>query len=138
MQTQMPDFQPANDLEIALVQAHAGKFNMDNFMAHLLKSQATILLDRPVPDSGLWDNNIKVLILTNPSGLRVVAIFTSPERATPMALQSSYRYSLVTDVKWIIKQMGEGIGVVINPGSPLGLDIAAVGVTRLKAMASTI
>lgn len=123
-QAQASGFEPNNDLEHVLVQAQAGKLSVPDFFAYLLKSQVVILLDSAPPQSGPWDNNISPLVLRSSTGSNVLAVFTSKERATPMAQKAKkHQYALLTDFNWVLKGVAPGVGIVINPGWPVGLEI---------------
>jgi len=135
-QAQASGFEPNNELERALVQAQAGKLSVPEFFAHLLKSQVVILLDSAPPQSGAWDNNISPLVLRSSTGSNVLAVFTSKERATPMTQKAKkHQYALLTDFSWVLKGVAPGVGIVVNPGWPVGLEIQPERVAELKGSA---
>jgi hypothetical protein len=126
------EFHPSNELERALVQAQARTMSVDDFFARLLASQAVLLLDKEVPESG-WDNGISPLVLVSPRGGNVLAIFTSVERATPMSQNSNtHKYALLVDFRWILKGVTPGLGIAVNPGWGVGLEIEPARVAELK------
>jgi hypothetical protein len=131
--TTKPEFHPSNELEHALVQAQAREMSVDDFFARLLASQVAILLDRKVPQSG-WHNGISPLVLVSPrAGNNVLAVFTSVERATPMSQNSkTHKYALLVDFRWVLKGTTPGLGVVVNPGWPVGVEIEPARVVELK------
>jgi hypothetical protein len=106
--------------------------SVDDFFARLLASQAVLLLDKEVPESG-WDNGISPLVLVSPRGGNVLAIFTSVERATPMSQNSNtHKYALLVDFRWILKGVTPGLGIAVNPGWGVGLEIEPARVAELK------
>src|SRR5262245_29449711 len=118
------EFRPGNELERALVQAQARKMSVDDFFARLLASQVVILLDREIPESG-WHKGISPLVLVSPrAGDNVLAVYTSVERATPTSQKSdTHKYALLVDFRWVLKGTTPGLGVVVNPGWPVGVEI---------------
>jgi hypothetical protein len=132
-QAQVNEFEPANDLERALLQAQTGKLSYPDFFANLLKSQVVILLDRVPPQSGAWDNSISPLVLISSKGSKVLAVYTSTERATPMSRQSKeHKYSLLTGFSGVFRGVASGVGIVVNPGWPVGVEIDAARIAELK------
>ena len=104
---------------------------VDEFFARLLGSQVALLLDKEVPEFG-WDNSISPLVLLSPRGGNVLAVFTGLDRATPMAQKSnSHKYALLVDFRWVLKGIGPGVGVVVNPGWPVGVEIDPARVAEL-------
>jgi hypothetical protein len=136
IQAEAGGFEPTNDLERSLIQAQAGKLSVPDFFTHLQKSQVVILLDGAPPQSGVWDNNISPLVLRSSTGSNMLAVFTSKERATPMTQQSKqHQYALLTDFSWVLKGVATGVGIVVNPGWPVGLEIQSSRVAELKSSA---
>lgn len=128
----MPEFHPSNELERTLSRAQARTMSVDDFFAHLLVSQVALLLDKEVPESG-WDNNISPLVLMSPRGGNVLAVFTGVDRATPMSQNSkSHKYALLVDFRWVLKGAAPGVGIVVNPGWPVGVEIEPARVAELK------
>lgn len=126
------NFEPTNDLERALVQAQGRTIPIDDFFGCLLGSQVALLLDKEVPESG-WDNSISPLVLVSPRGGNVLAVFTSLDRATPTARNSnSHKYALLVDFRWVLKGATAGVGVVVNPSWPVGVEIEPGRVAELK------
>lgn len=131
--TSSAEFHPSNELERALVQAQARTMSVDDFFARLLGSQVAILLDKEVPESG-WNNGISPLVLVSPrAGNNVLAVFTSVDRATPMSQNSNtHKYALLVDFRWVLKGTTPGLGIVVNPGWPVGVEIEPARVLELK------
>ena len=126
------EFHASNELENALVQAQARTMPVDDFFGRLLASQVALLLDKEVPESG-WDNSISPLVLVSPRGDNVLAVFTGVERAMPMSqTSSSHKYALFVDFRWVLKGVAPGVGIVVNPGWPVGVETEPARVAELK------
>jgi hypothetical protein len=126
------EFHPSNELERALVQAQSRTLSVDQFFERLLASQVALLLDKEVPESG-WDNSISPLVLASPRGGNVLAAFTDVDRATSMNKRSSsHKYALLVDFRWVLKGVAPGVGIVLNPGWPVGVEIEPTRVAELK------
>lgn len=129
-------FEPANDLERALLQAQRGQLPVVSFMDKLLASQVFVLLDKEPGPSGKWDNSASPMVLTNQEGKPVMAMFTAPERSTEWPKREPrFTHGLLTDFAWLLRGLAPGVGLVINPGLSAGLEMPASGVAQLKQRA---
>jgi len=121
-----------NVLETSLLSAQSGQLEVGVFLNMLMDSQVFILLDKEVVGT-TWDNSVTPLILTNKAGTAVMAMFSAPERSTPWSSRNpTYGYGLLVAFEWIIKGLGSGMGVVLNPGHPVGLEITPDEIDRLR------
>ncbi|HHJ13712.1 MAG TPA: SseB family protein [Gammaproteobacteria bacterium] len=119
-------FTPHNDLEQRLQALQEGRLEVNTFMHNLLDEQ----LFMPVEDDsseiqGLQTTTrAKPLTLDTEDGQTVLILFTSPERAKPfVAGLGNYNGGLLVDFGWILERVGGGIGISINPGHEIGLDL---------------
>ncbi len=126
------DFVPANELEQVLVRGRAGQASIDDFLDKLMQSQAVLLLDRELPPGG-WDNSVNPAIFTSRDGFPVLAIFTSVERVPKI---SGFPYALLVDFRWILRGVVPGTGLVVNPRSAVGAEIAPHAVAELQKKAA--
>ncbi len=122
----MTDFQPHNDLEERLVSAQEGRLDPNAFMEHLLESQLFL----PVQDdsSGIQgfqkSSRAQPLTLETEDGLKVLVLFTSPERAKPFLVDfPAYQGGLLAELGWVLERVGSGVGIAINPGWEFGMDL---------------
>jgi len=76
------------------------------------------------------NKNAQPLLLTNPSGQPMVAVFTSIERI-PSAYIDQAGYGVKVQGAAIVRAL-EGTGFVVNPGDELSFEIPADGVAILK------
>jgi hypothetical protein len=128
------EFEPVNELERCLVKAQRSEVPSEAFMALLWKSQVVMLIDKDPGPSGKWDNTASPLVLTNQSNNPVMALFTSPERSTAWAKQvPQFCFGMQTDFNWLIRGVSPGVGIVVNPGLPFGLEITAERVQEMRA-----
>ena len=132
-------FEPSNELEHALLQAQEGRLAVSALMKTLLASKVFVLIDKDLGPGGVWDNSVSPMVLSNASGGPVLAVFTAPERSTEWPKNHpQHKFGLFTDFRWLLKGIASGVGVVINPGSPVGLEMPAAGVQQLKTEANAI
>ena len=128
-----PDFSPANPLEHSLLRAQQGTGSPADFFDELIKSQVFVLLDKEIGPEGRWDPSINMCVLTNASGSPVVAAFTAPERSSPWHERlPQFQYGLLVSSTWLLGGLGPGVGVVLNPGHPVGVELAPEAIDRLK------
>ncbi|HYP68701.1 MAG TPA: SseB family protein [Thiobacillaceae bacterium] len=130
------EFSPHNDLEQQLADVHAGILEVEDFVARLLNEQIFM----PVKDekhaiAGFQrSTQAEPLILEDEDGTKVVVVFTSPERAKPF-LESypNYKGGILTEFSWLLKKIGGGFPIALNPGWEIGLDFDAEMVASLIA-----
>ncbi|MEJ2688065.1 MAG: SseB family protein, partial [Gammaproteobacteria bacterium] len=125
--------EPRNELERQLVLAHQGEVSMDELLATLLNSQ----LFMPVRDNlgigGFQDSQRAVpLSLEAEGGTQVLILFSSPERAKAF-LQDfpGFEGGILEDFKWMLKRMGSGYGISVNPDWDFGVDLEPDTVLQL-------
>lgn len=129
----MEKFEPRNDVEKQLLAAQAGEISGEAFMAELLQAQ----LFMPVRDEYGISNfqaSDKAIPLTveDEEGTQVLVLFTSPERAKVFVGDyPGYEGGLLAEFTWILERVGSGYGIVLNPGWPVGLDMAPDMVDQL-------
>jgi len=133
------NFTPHNDLETRLVSLQEGRLDGKAFMQALLDEQ----LFMPVEDE---QNEIegfqkstqaRPLTLETEDGTTVLILFTSPERAKPFVANiPGYNGGLLAEVSWILERVGSGIGIAINPGHDVGLDLEEDMVEQLIHMSA--
>ncbi|GAA1404908.1 hypothetical protein AUR04nite_07690 [Glutamicibacter uratoxydans] len=76
------------------------------------------------------NKNAQPLLLTNPAGAPMVAVFTSLERI-PSSYIDQAGYGVKVQGASIVRAL-EGTGFVVNPGDDLSFEIPADGVAILK------
>ncbi len=127
-------FEPRNDLEHRLLQAQEGEIGAELFLEGLLSAQVFMpVRDDDLGISGLQRSARAVpLTLPGADGGEILVLFTSPERARPfLADHPDFKGGLLMEFQRILEKVGSGVGVVLNPGWPVGLDMAAEQVAQL-------
>jgi hypothetical protein len=125
-------FQPLNELESTLVQAQAGTVSAAEFLGKLSTSQVFVLLDKDPGPSASWDNSASPMVLSNGAGTPVLALFTAPERSDGWpARVPRFSFGLLTDFCWLLRGVAKGVGIVINPGHSVGLELSPERVAKL-------
>jgi hypothetical protein len=127
-------FEPRNDLERHLLAAQEGEVSDDAFMQKLMASQVFM----PVQDEATAIANFQrsdkavPLMLESEEGGQVVILFTSPERAKPFLKDfPGYGGGLLTEFTWVLERTGSGVGISLNPGWPVGIDMEPQMVAQL-------
>ena len=130
------DFTPHNDLEQQLMEVHSGTLEVEDFVARLLNEQVFM----PVKDekhaiAGFQrTTQAEPLVIEDEEGNQVMAVFTSPERAKPsLEYFPDYKGGLLTEFAWVLKKIGGGFPLALNPGWEIGLDFDAEMVASLIA-----
>jgi hypothetical protein len=132
MNSPQDTFEPQNDLEQQLLFAQNGRLAVADFVAALVDSQVFVLLDSEVPDSGEM-TGVQPLQLADEQGNNVLAAFTSPERSSPMAARfPEFKFGLLVAFRWLLQAGPSDVGLVINPGSTVGLELPASGLAHIK------
>jgi hypothetical protein len=127
-------FKPTNDLERVLLDAQEGRQSVTQLVTKLLSSQVFVLSDKDPGPSNVWDNSPSLLVLNGSAGAPMLAIFTSPERSSEWPTRfPQFAFGLLADFRWLLKGVASGVGIVINPGSSIGLEMPPSGVLELKA-----
>jgi hypothetical protein len=130
-------FEPVNELERALAQAQEGRLSISVLMDAFLSSQVFVLIDKDPGPSGRWDNSASPMVLTGSTGVPMLAVFTAPQRSSNWPkLHPQFGFGLLTDFQWLLKGVASGVGIVINPGATVGLEMQPTGVADLKAKAN--
>lgn len=122
------NFVPHNALEEQLVAVHAGELDPESFVLSLVDQQ----LFMPVRDE---KNQIQgfqrttqaePLIIEDDQGERVLVVFTSPERAKPLVEHfPDFSGGILTEFSWLLRRIGGGVPISINPGWDIGMDFDA-------------
>jgi len=126
-------FEPRNELERELLAAQEGEIAGDVFMQGLLGAQVFM----PVrDDTGIKNfqrsDRATPLTVETEDGVKVLVLFTSPERAKPFIQDfPGYQGGLLAEFSWVLERMGSGLGIALNPGWQVGMDMEPDMVQRL-------
>lgn len=128
----IPDFIPGSELELQLVQLQLHQRISDQFLDTLFSSQL-VLLTAQQPTEDTVPADLSPLIIRDQQGARFLAIFTNLELATAQAEQfKPYQYGFVVGGDWVIGNLSDNLGVVINPGCNVGVQIPAKHLATVK------
>lgn len=118
-------FIPKNELEKKLLAAWEGGISGDEFMRELLVSEVFMPIEDDEVMQGVQrSSRAQPLVLEADDGTKVLAVFTSPDRAKPFLKDFPlYGGGLLTEFKWVLEKMGAGHGVALNPGCEVGFDM---------------
>ena len=118
-------FEPQNDLETQLQKAQRGDTPADAFFQYLMDSQVYMpIKDSPELGGIQLSEKANPLVMEDEDGSPTLILFTSPDRARPVTDDMpNYRGGLLVEFRWIIERMGSGIGITLNPGWEVGMDI---------------
>jgi len=79
-------------------------------------------------------NSRKLLIIEDDEGERVLAVFTSPERAKPVVEHyPGFTGGILTEFSWLLRRIGGGVPIALNPGWEVGMDFDADMISQLIA-----
>lgn len=129
-------FTPLNDLETALAALRADSAQAEGFFRALLASPVFLLLDRELGEPESPDPEALPLVLNNAQQAPVLALFTAAERAIPISLElPAYAHGAWVSMRWVLSIMRPGLGLVLNPGCLVGLELPVATVASLQAEA---
>jgi hypothetical protein len=125
--------EPHNELERLLARAQAGELAGEDFLRELLLAQVFMPVYEKYQISGFQrSDQAQPLLLEGEDGSRLLALFTSPERAKPfLAEYPGYEGGLLAEFKWVLEKTGSGIGIILNPGYDLGMEMEPEMVQQL-------
>lgn len=115
-----------NPLEALLLEFHAGKLGPEDFARRLLGEQAFL----PVRDDkrdigGLQSSTLAdPLVVSVAEGERVLVLFSDPARARDfLAHFPGYGGGVLVEFAWVLRRMGAGLSISINPDQEPGFDL---------------
>jgi hypothetical protein len=102
-------------------------------MEHLLTAQVFMPVEDKHGIGGFQGSTqAKPLTLKAEDGTEVLVIFTSPDRAKPFVQGfPGYEGGLLVEFKWVLEKTSAGIGIALNPGWDVGIDMEPEMVQQL-------
>lgn len=121
----MTDLAPQTPIETLLQSAMDGQLPIGTFMKAFVASDVVLLTGSLVtPDGSGFDP-----LLFDKQGVLHVAVFTDMARVGFHAQQAPHTLRMrMIDV---LKRVPGGYGVVVNPGTPLGLELSPAGIGEI-------
>jgi hypothetical protein len=130
-------FIPHNDLEKLLADVTLGTVAAEDFVARLLAGDQVFM---PVKDekhaiAGFQTSTkAQPLVIEDDEGTQILVLFTSPERAKPFAdMFPDFKGGLLAEFSWVLRRIGGGFPISLNPGWDVGMDFDADTVAQLIA-----
>lgn len=129
----MTAFTPANALEQALLDARDGTVPPSHLFEALVAAQVFTLFNEEPGADGNFSDNASMLVLNSEGNVPLVGLFTAPERAAGWPEQApAYRYGLLVAFRWLLPRLADGVGIVLNPGAPVAVELPPVLVGKLR------
>jgi hypothetical protein len=122
------DQTPLNDLEEKLAQGGQPDASPVDVILSFLNSEVYIISSDNIEGA---DSQVEPLVLANADGDPVLAVFSHPSRVDEQYLDAAPNV-LGTQGAAIIANIGDELGMVINPGGAYGFEINPEGVANIK------
>lgn len=122
------DIQPLNELEEKLAQGDQPDANPVDVILSFLNNEVYIISSDAIEGE---DSQVEPLVLSNSEGKPVLAVFSHPSRVEEQFLTAAPNV-LGTQGAAIIGNLGDELGMVINPGSAFGFEIGPEGVANIR------
>jgi len=128
---------PRNELEALLLGFHAGTIAPEEFARLLLSAQVFM----PVKDdkhriAGFQaSTQAEPLLVEDEAGNRILVLFSAPDRAQVfLAAYPGHGGGMLAEFSWILRRMGAGIAISINPDQTPGFDLDPEMVAMVAAL----
>lgn len=122
------DLQPLNDLEEKLARGEEPDANPVDVILAFLNNEVYIVSSDALEGA---DSQVEPLVLANSAGKPVLAVFSHPNRVTEQYLEAAPNV-LGTQGAAILGNLGDDLGMVINPGAAFGFEIDPEGVANIR------
>ena len=122
------DTTPLNDLEEKLAKGGQPDASLVDVILSFLNSEVYIISSDGIEGE---DSQVEPLVLGNADGDPVLAVFSHPSRVDQQYLEAAPNV-LGTQGAAIIANIGDELGMVINPGAAYGFEINPEGVANIK------
>ena len=122
------DLQPLNDLEEKLARGEQPDADPVDVILAFLNNEVYIVSSDALEGA---DAQVEPLVLANSSGKPVLAVFSHPSRVTEQYLAAAPNV-LGTQGAAILGNLGDDLGMVINPGAAFGFEIDPEGVANIR------
>jgi type III secretion system (T3SS) SseB-like protein len=122
------EIQPLNDLEEKLATGDHPDANPVDVILSFLNNEVYIVSSDALEGE---DAQVEPLVLSNSEGKPVLAVFSHPSRVDQQYLDAAPNV-LGTQGAAVIGNLGDDLGMVINPGSAFGFEIDPEGVANIR------
>lgn len=132
MAEEQDDFEVQNELEFLIQAGRDGKVSLGTIFQCLLRSPVHMVLNRPVDDPS-QPGDVQGLMVQNEDGSQMLTVFTGESRTEHFrGQQPGYDHAARFPATMLLDNMLDSMGLVINPGLSVGMQITADGVRNLK------
>ena len=128
-------FETRNELEEKLLAAQEGTLSAEDFMTYLMDTQVFMPVKDSIGIEGFTSNTKAIpMTLKTEDDVEVLILFSSPDRSKEFMQDfTGYEGGLLAEFKWVLERIGGGVGVSINPGWPVGMDMEPEMIQLLKS-----
>lgn len=105
------------------------------FLEELFQSQVVVLLDKEIGEDERWDPSASPLILNDPAGTSMLAIFTSLERSVPGKSNPPILTHCPLISRGSLKASAMTLELPLYPGHALGAEINPGTTSQIRAFA---
>jgi hypothetical protein len=133
----MDNLNPRTDIEHLLLEMQQGGLDPESFARRLIDLEVFMPVKDDKHQIAGFQTSTKAepLVLDDDEGNRVLITFSSPERAKAFVAEfPGFGGGLLTQMSWIVRRMGENMGLAINPGEELGFDFDPDMVAMLASL----
>ena len=127
-QTGPADITPLNELEEKLARGGQPDADPVDVILSFLNNEVYIISADALEGE---DSQVEPLVLGNEEGQPVLAVFSHPSRVDPEYLEAAPNV-LGTQGAAIIANIGDELGMVINPGAAYGFEINPEGIANIR------
>ncbi len=126
------EYELRNELEFLIESGRDKKVSLATIFQTLLRANVYVLLNKEIRE-GEDPGNVQGLMIQDKDGQRMMVMFTDRDRGDWLAEKNpEFAHPNRMPARIILDDMSEDLGLAINPGHPLGLQITAEGVVGLK------
>ena len=126
-----------NELEALLLEFHAGNMEPEEFARRLIDAQVFIpIKDEKHGIAGFQaSTQAELLLVEDDAGNRILVLFSSPDRARDFLVAfPGFGGGMLAEFSWILRRMGAGIAIAINPDQTPGFDLDPEMVAMVAAL----
>jgi hypothetical protein len=118
---------PLAGIETVLDEAMSGRLSMQDFLVRFAEAPIIVV---SAQDAAVDRGQLQPMLFS-PNDVTVMAVFTARDRANAWSAEAPFSVTL-TGLE-VFEGLGEGIGLVVNPGSGLGFEMDPEGVPAIVA-----
>jgi hypothetical protein len=121
-----------NELEFLIDCGREGKVTMATIYQALIRSSIIVLMNKEW-DGRTQDPELKAMMLQDKDGNNLMVTFTDESRTAEIkARHPEFTHEKVVPVAPMLDNLDEQIGLIINPGQSVGVQITPEGLKELK------